>query len=56
MKGINYQADEVARCIRDGKQQSERMSWEDSRIVMRMFDIVREKGGYAGGYEGKLLD
>ncbi|KAE8540856.1 hypothetical protein D1P53_002208, partial [Cryptococcus gattii VGV] len=30
--GMSYEADEVARCIRDGKVESERMPWEESRV------------------------
>lgn len=44
--GMNYEADEVARCIRDGKIESERCNWAESRIVMSVFDQVREQGGY----------
>jgi hypothetical protein len=40
-----YEADEVARCIRDGKLESERMPWEESRIVQGWFDQVRRAGG-----------
>lgn len=43
---MNYQADECARRIRDGHLESERCGWEESRIVMDVFDKVREQGGY----------
>ncbi|GFZ48048.1 hypothetical protein JCM24511_05796, partial [Saitozyma sp. JCM 24511] len=39
--GMAYEADEVARCVRDGKNESERMRWEESRIVQGWFDRVR---------------
>ena len=41
---MHYEADEVARCIRDGKLESDRMPWEESRIVQQWFDDVREAG------------
>jgi hypothetical protein len=42
--GWHYQADEVGRCIRDGKIESERMPWEESKIVQGWFDQVRKEG------------
>ncbi|KAJ9110274.1 hypothetical protein QFC19_001677 [Naganishia cerealis] len=45
-RGMQYQADEVARCIRDGKKESERCSLAESRIVMHVFDEVRRQGKY----------
>jgi hypothetical protein len=39
--GMCYEADEVYRCIRDGRVQSERMPWEESRIVQGWFDEIR---------------
>ena len=41
---MHYQADEVARCVRDGKLESERMPLEESRIVQETFDQVRRAG------------
>lgn len=41
---MHYEADEVARCLRDGKIESERMSWDESRIVQSWFDQVRKEG------------
>ncbi|WWC58837.1 uncharacterized protein I303_101381 [Kwoniella dejecticola CBS 10117] len=41
--GMSYEADEVARCIRDGRQQSDRMPWEESLLVQGWFDqIIRD--------------
>jgi hypothetical protein len=40
---------EVARCIRDGKLESERCNLAESRIVQSVFDEVRKQGGYLGG-------
>jgi hypothetical protein len=34
----------VARCIRDGKIESDRMPWEESRITQGWFDEVRKNG------------
>jgi len=45
-RGMHYQADECARCLRDGKLESERCDLEESRVVMDVFDKVREQGGY----------
>ncbi|WVO15605.1 hypothetical protein L204_103265 [Cryptococcus depauperatus] len=42
--GMSYEADEVARCIRDGKLESKRMPWDESQIVQGWFDIVRKNG------------
>lgn len=52
-RGMNYQADEVARCIRDGKTESARCGLEESRIVQGVFDKVRKQGGYLGGKDAK---
>jgi hypothetical protein len=41
---MHYEADECARCIRDGKLESERMPHEESRIVQSWFDQVRKAG------------
>lgn len=42
--GLHFEADEVARCIRDGKIESERMPLSESRIVQSWFDDVRKNG------------
>ncbi|KAE8538341.1 hypothetical protein D1P53_005686 [Cryptococcus gattii VGV] len=42
--GMSYEADEVARCIRDRKIESERMPWVESRVVQRWIDKVRKEG------------
>jgi len=44
--GWHYQADEVARCIRDGKIQSELWGWDKTLLQMEIFDEVRKQGGY----------
>ena len=44
-KGMYWEADESARCVRDGKLESEVMSWEESLVIMRVMDEVRKQGG-----------
>jgi predicted dehydrogenase len=39
--GLSYEADEVARCIRDGELESTIMPWNDSLIIMEIMDRVR---------------
>jgi predicted dehydrogenase len=43
--GMYWEADEVARCVRDGKLESETLSWEESIIIMEVMDEVRRQGG-----------
>lgn len=43
--GMFWEADECARCIRDGKLESETMGWEESVAVMEVMDEVRRQGG-----------
>jgi len=43
--GMFWEADEVARCVRDGKLESETLSWEESVIIMETMDEVRRQGG-----------
>ncbi|KAJ6624934.1 hypothetical protein B0H10DRAFT_2004896 [Mycena sp. CBHHK59/15] len=44
--GWHFQADEVARCIRDGKAQSALWGHDKSLLEMGIFDEVRKQGGY----------
>jgi hypothetical protein len=44
-----YEADECARCIRDGKMESEVMPWLETVAVMRVMDAVRSQGGLEYG-------
>ncbi|KAE8336995.1 hypothetical protein BDV24DRAFT_140635 [Aspergillus arachidicola] len=44
-KGMYWEADEVARCLRDGKLESDSMPWEESIIIMEVMDEVRRQGG-----------
>ncbi|KAJ3745358.1 hypothetical protein DFH05DRAFT_1534630 [Lentinula detonsa] len=45
-RGMHFQADEVARCIRDGKTESALWGHEKSLLEMYIFDEVRRQGGY----------
>ena len=40
-----YEADEVAKCIKAGKLESETLSWEESIVIMRVMDEVRKQNG-----------
>ncbi|KAF3002992.1 hypothetical protein E8E13_005378 [Curvularia kusanoi] len=41
--GMFWEADECARCVRDGKLESEVMGWEESVQVMEVMDEVRRQ-------------
>ena len=43
--GLFWEADECARCVRDGKGQSEVFPLEESLVMMRIMDEVRRQGG-----------
>ena len=43
--GLCYEADEAARCLRDGKLESEGLTWEESIVIMETMDEVRKQGG-----------
>ncbi|KAF8637662.1 hypothetical protein AX17_002730 [Amanita inopinata Kibby_2008] len=45
-KGWHFQADEVARCVRDGKKESSLWSHDKSLLEMEIFDEVRRQNGY----------
>jgi hypothetical protein len=55
-RGMHYQADYVARSIRDGKTECELCDLDESRIVMQVFDEVRKQGKYVvkEGKAGKV--
>ncbi|KAI5120726.1 hypothetical protein M0805_006432 [Coniferiporia weirii] len=44
--GLNWEADAVARYIRDGKIESDRMPHEETLLELAIFDEVRRQGGY----------
>lgn len=41
--GYNYEADEVAMCLKDGKIESPKMSWEDTLNVLEIVDKVKRE-------------
>ena len=43
--GFQFQVAEVARCVAEGRQESERMSWASSRAVMAVMDEARRQIG-----------
>ena len=43
--GFQFQIAEVGRCVADGRAQSERMPWDDSRTVIRILDEARRQVG-----------
>jgi hypothetical protein len=44
-RGMWWEADEVARCLRDGKKESEHLPLEESIVMMRVMDEARRQGG-----------
>jgi predicted dehydrogenase len=51
--GMFYEADECARCVRDGKLESDGLPWEESVVIMKTMDEVRKQADlkYPGGLE-----
>jgi len=45
VNGFQYEVAEVARCVADGKQESERITWDSSRAVMAVMDEARRQVG-----------
>lgn len=43
--GLSYEAAEVARCVAEARQQSDRMSWRDTLDVLRTLDELRRQVG-----------
>lgn len=43
-RGMYWEADEAARCLRDGKLESETMPWEESLVIMDVMDEARRQG------------
>ncbi|MCJ1352639.1 MAG: hypothetical protein MMC33_002623 [Icmadophila ericetorum] len=41
--GMFWEADEAARCVRDKKQESEGLTWEESIVIMEAMDEVRRQ-------------
>ncbi|KAJ4369947.1 hypothetical protein N0V83_005711 [Neocucurbitaria cava] len=50
--GMFWEADECARCVRDGKLESEVMPVEETEVLMRVMDEVRTQGGVV--YPGEI--
>jgi predicted dehydrogenase len=42
--GMYWEADEAARCLRDGKLESDGIGWEESLVIMETMDEVRRQG------------
>ncbi|KAL8791372.1 MAG: hypothetical protein Q9195_005910 [Heterodermia aff. obscurata] len=43
--GMFWEADECARCLRDGRLESEVLGWEESVVIMETMDEVRRQNG-----------
>jgi hypothetical protein len=43
--GMFWEADEAARCVRDGKLESESLGWDESIVIMETMDETRKQGG-----------
>ncbi|KAF5023960.1 hypothetical protein F66182_3998 [Fusarium sp. NRRL 66182] len=43
--GMFWEADECARCLRDGKKESESMPWSESIVIMEVMDSALKQGG-----------
>ncbi|KAH6900156.1 hypothetical protein B0T10DRAFT_503717 [Thelonectria olida] len=43
--GMFWEADECARCLRDGKKESDSMPWSESYLIMETMDSVLQQGG-----------
>lgn len=54
--GLCFEADEAARCIRDGKLESSHVPWSDSLIAMQIMDKVRKDNGLLFPNEVESLD
>lgn len=43
--GMFWEADECARCLRDGKKQSSTLPWEESLVIMQTMEEALAQGG-----------
>lgn len=43
-RGMFWEADEVARCLHDGKLESEGLPWDESIVIMEIMDKVQQQG------------
>ncbi|QGA14687.1 hypothetical protein EYB26_002343 [Talaromyces marneffei] len=44
VKGMYWEADEVGRCLRDGKIQSDLLRWDETNAVLAVMDEARKQG------------
>ncbi|KAH8696743.1 hypothetical protein BGW36DRAFT_417785 [Talaromyces proteolyticus] len=44
-RGMYWEADEVARCVRDGKLFSDTLPWNEMIVIMELMDEARRQGG-----------
>ncbi|WWC63118.1 uncharacterized protein I303_105718 [Kwoniella dejecticola CBS 10117] len=44
--GLVFEADHVARCLKDGLIESKDMPWDETELTMSIFDQIRKEGGY----------
>jgi predicted dehydrogenase len=44
--GMFWEADEVSRCLRDGKLESSVIPWDESVLILSVVDEIREQAGY----------
>ena len=51
VNGYEYEIREAERCVREGKLQSELMTWEQTVSVMRIMDEVRRQNGMRFPFE-----
>lgn len=42
--GYNYEAEEVVKCLQNGKKQSDMMSWDNSLNLIKLLDEIRKQG------------
>lgn len=43
--GMFWEADECARCLRDGKKESDTLPWEESIVIMEIMEEALKQGG-----------
>ncbi|GJN93159.1 hypothetical protein Rhopal_006206-T1 [Rhodotorula paludigena] len=54
--GFAWEADEVARCLRDGKKESDRMPLRETLLMMQVFDEIRRQGEFVYPEELETLE
>lgn len=52
-RGMYWMGDEVGRCLREGRTESERMGWAVTELQMGVFDEVSPEGTKAEGEKGE---